>query len=187
MVWPEYVASKGFNETASALIGELYRCTTGAGHLFIHTDGCCSEFLNWMFCNLFDKLVRWRWFHRITWCVFINSYSLCEAASRARHDNKTVSPGVAKGRHTGGVLKMEMPCPAKTGGMFARRAPGARPARARRATFVLTIPTSAPDLPSHGEAPQVDHVALHTFPTKHVAKYSNICDFNHSKCHLCCT
>ena len=49
--------------------------------------------------------------------------------------------------------------------------PGARPARylARRATFVLTIPTSAPDLPSHGEAPQVDHVALHTFPTKHVA------------------
>ena len=38
------------------------------------------------------------------------------------------------------------------------------PARARRATFLLTIPTSAPDLPSHGEAPQVDHVALHTFP-----------------------
>ena len=34
----------------------------------------------------------------------------------------------------------------------------------------LTIPTSAPDLPSHGEAPQVDHIALHTFPTKHVAK-----------------
>ena len=44
------------------------------------------------------------------------------------------------------------------------------PARARRATFLLTIPTSAPDLPSHGEAPQVDHIALHTFPTKHVAK-----------------
>ena len=43
------------------------------------------------------------------------------------------------------------------------------PVRARRATFLLTIPTSAPDLPSHGEAPQVDHVALHTFPTKHVA------------------
>ena len=55
---------------------------------------------------------------------------------------------------------------------------------ARRATFVLTIPTSAPDLPSHGEAPQVDHIALHTFPTKHVAKKSNICDFNHSNCHL---
>ena len=35
---------------------------------------------------------------------------------------------------------------------------------ARRATFLLTIPTSAPDLPSHGEAPQVDHIALHTFP-----------------------
>ena len=44
------------------------------------------------------------------------------------------------------------------------------PARARRATFLLTIPTSAPNLPSHGEAPQVDHIALHTFPTKHVAK-----------------
>ena len=44
------------------------------------------------------------------------------------------------------------------GGMFARRA-----------TFLLTIRTSAPDLPSHGEAPQADHVALHTFPTKHVA------------------
>ena len=43
------------------------------------------------------------------------------------------------------------------------------PARARRATFLLTILTSSPDLPSHGEAPQVDHVALHTFPTKHVA------------------
>ena len=57
-------------------------------------------------------------------------------------------------------------------------------ARARRATFLLAIPTSAPDLPSHGEAPQVDHIALHTFPTKHVAKYSKICEFNHSNCHL---
>ena len=65
MVWPEYVAGKGFNETASALIGELYRCSTGAGHLFIHTDGCCSEFLNWNFCKLFDKLVQWRWFHSL--------------------------------------------------------------------------------------------------------------------------
>ena len=43
------------------------------------------------------------------------------------------------------------------------------PARARRATFLLTIPTSAPGLPSHGEALQVDHIALHTFPIKHVA------------------
>ena len=43
------------------------------------------------------------------------------------------------------------------------------PARSQRATFLLTIPTSALDLSSHGEAPQVDHVALHTFPTKHVA------------------
>ena len=85
MVWPEYVAGKGFNETASALIGELYRFSTGAGHLFIHTDGCCSEFLNWGFVNLFDKLVQWRWFHRITWCVFIkgHSYNLCDAAARA--------------------------------------------------------------------------------------------------------
>ena len=43
------------------------------------------------------------------------------------------------------------------GGMFTRCA-----------TFLLTIPTSTPDLPSHGEAPQVDHIALHTLPTKHV-------------------
>ena len=33
------------------------------------------------------------------------------------------------------------------------------PALARRTTFLLTIPTSAPHLLSHGEAPQVDHVA----------------------------
>ena len=38
------------------------------------------------------------------------------------------------------------------------------PARAWPATFLLTIPTSAPDFPSRGEAPRVDHVALHTFP-----------------------
>ena len=44
------------------------------------------------------------------------------------------------------------------------------PGRARRATFLLTIPTLAPDLPSHGEAPQVNHVGLHTFPTKHGAE-----------------
>ena len=43
------------------------------------------------------------------------------------------------------------------------------PARARRATFLLTIPTSALDLPSHGEAPQVDHVGLHTFPTNELS------------------
>ena len=85
IVCPGYVAGKGFNETASALIGELYRCSTGAVHLFIHTDRCCSEFLNWVFCNLFDKLVQWRCFHRIIWCVFINGHScnLCDAASRA--------------------------------------------------------------------------------------------------------
>ena len=79
MVGPEYVAGKGPNETASALIGELYTCSTGAGHLFIHTDGCCSEFLNWVVSNLYDKLVQWRWFHHITWCVFIKGhpYNLC--------------------------------------------------------------------------------------------------------------
>ena len=43
------------------------------------------------------------------------------------------------------------------------------PARAQRTTFLLPFPTSSPDLSSHGEAPQVDHVGLHTFPTKHVA------------------
>ena len=59
------IHAPGLNETASALIGKLYRCSTGAGHLFIHIDGCCSEFLNWTFCKLFDKLVQWRWFHRI--------------------------------------------------------------------------------------------------------------------------
>ena len=89
MVWPEYVAGKGFGkgfgETVSALIGELCRCTTLAGHLFIHTDCCCSDFLNWAFHNLYDKLVQWRSFHRITWCVFIkgHSYNLYDAASRA--------------------------------------------------------------------------------------------------------
>ena len=49
IVWPEDVAGKGFNEIASALVGELYRCSIGGGHLFIHNDGCCSEFLNWPF------------------------------------------------------------------------------------------------------------------------------------------
>ena len=49
---------------------------------------CChpaQAFLNWAFCNLYDKHVQWCWFHRITWCVFIkgHSYNLCDAASRA--------------------------------------------------------------------------------------------------------
>ena len=43
------------------------------------------------------------------------------------------------------------------------------PCTAPAVQIQLTIPTSAPDLPSHGEAPQVDDIALHTFPTKHVA------------------
>ena len=84
-VWPEYVAGKGFNETASALLAELYNVSTGAGHLFVHSDGCCGEFLNWNFAKLFDQLVQWKWFTRITWCCFVkgHSYNLCDAASRA--------------------------------------------------------------------------------------------------------
>ena len=42
------------------------------------------------------------------------------------------------------------------------------PARARHATFLLTIPTSAP-CPLMEKAPQIDHDGLRTFPTKHVA------------------
>ena len=59
----------------------LHRCRAPV----YHTGGCCSEFLNWAFCNLYDKLVQWRWFHRITWCVFIkgHSYNLRNAVSRA--------------------------------------------------------------------------------------------------------
>ena len=44
--------------------------------------------------------------------------------------------------------------------------PGARPAR----YLSINYPTSARDLPSHGEAPQIDHDGLRTFPAKHVAK-----------------
>jgi len=36
------------------------------------------------------------------------------------------------------------------------------PCPARRATVLLTIPTSARDLPSDGEAPQIDHDGLRT-------------------------
>ena len=69
--------------SASALLGELYRLSTGAVHLFIHTNGCCEFF--WNFYKFFDKLVQWHWFHHITWCVFVkgHSYKLCDAASRA--------------------------------------------------------------------------------------------------------
>ena len=65
--------------------------------------------------------------------------------------------GHGQGGHTEGLCMVGAK-KASSGGMFARRT-----------TFLLTIPTSTPDLPSHGEAPQVDHVALPTFPTKHVA------------------
>ena len=113
--------------------------------------------------------------------VGLNPAVICGDLSRStiverRSEKEWVSVAAGVGGELGGCgPELQMPplptqSPGNMGGMFARRAPGARPARARRATFVLTIPTSAPDLPSHGEAPQVDHVALHTFPTKHVAK-----------------
>ena len=41
------------------------------------------------------------------------------------------------------------------------------PARAWRATFVLTIPTLNTDSPSLREVPQVDQSGPQTFPTKH--------------------
>ena len=43
------------------------------------------NFLIWAFGSLYDKLVQWCWFHRITWCVFSKGHScnLCDAASRA--------------------------------------------------------------------------------------------------------
>ena len=38
-----------------------------------------------------------------------------------------------------------------------------------RTTFVSTIPTVTPDLPSPRGAPQIDHSGPQTFPTKHAA------------------
>ena len=43
------------------------------------------------------------------------------------------------------------------------------PARAPRTTFLLTIPTSPQIYPLMEKPPKIDHVALHTFTTKHVA------------------
>ena len=68
-------------------------------------------------------------------------------------------------KHTARVQNLPWKCCALIGVLGGNVCP----ARTRRATFLLTIPTSAPHLPSNEEAPQVDHVALHTFPTKHVA------------------
>ena len=47
--------------------------------------GAALNFEDFAFCNRYDKLVQWRWFHHITWCVLIkrHSYKLCDAASRA--------------------------------------------------------------------------------------------------------
>ena len=44
---------------------------------------------------------------------------------------------------------------------------GVCPARAWRATFVVTSPTLTPDLPSPRGAPQVDQSGPQTFPTQH--------------------
>ena len=52
-------------------------------------------------------------------------------------------------------------CSIKRGGVCS--------ARTRHATFVSTIPTLKPDLPSPREAPQVDQSGPQTFPTKHAA------------------
>ena len=47
--------------------------------------------------------------------------------------------------------------------------PGARPAHAQRATFVLSILSLAPSLFSPREVPQVDRTRPQTFRAKHVA------------------
>ena len=104
----------------------------------------------------------------------VDSAVLAVNATRRVHQNQ----GTAA-RTTGGC-KLQAPLRESTHSAHTQRANipclhpplwgNVCPARAWRATFLLTIPTSAPDFPSHGEAPQVDHVALHTFPTKHIAQ-----------------
>ena len=47
--------------------------------------------------------------------------------------------------------------------------PGACLARARRATFVLSILALAPSISPPGELPQIDPTGLQTFPPKHIA------------------
>ena len=59
------------------------------------------------------------------------------------------------------------------------------PACARRATFVLTIPTLTPDLPSPRESPQIDQSGPQAFPTKHAA-LGEIVEFNVNACHFSC-
>ena len=72
------------SSTASPQGQGIYLFTLTAIYLFTLTAVALS-FLNWGFVNLFDKLVQWRWFHCICWCVFIkgHSHNLCDAASRA--------------------------------------------------------------------------------------------------------
>ena len=47
--------------------------------------------------------------------------------------------------------------------------PGAHPAHAQRATFVLSSLSLAPGLSSPREVPQVDRTRPHTFPARHLA------------------
>ena len=56
----------------------------------------------------------------------------------------------------------------------------------RHTTFVLTILTVTPDLPSPREAPQMDHSGPHTFPTKQAAQ-GKIAEFNINARHFSCT
>ena len=58
------------------------RVSTGAGHVYLHTEGRCREILDWNFLRPFRPVGR---FNRITWCVFLrdHSYHLWDAASRA--------------------------------------------------------------------------------------------------------
>ena len=95
LVWPQYVAGKGLNGTVSAFLGEIARWCTGAGHLFLHTDGSCGGFLNWGFTKVFGLLASLGSFRRITWCVFIkgHSYNLCPWQSTSIHGNACHGPG----------------------------------------------------------------------------------------------
>ena len=54
---------------------------------------------------------------------------------------------------------------------------------ARHATFVLTILTLTPELPSPREAPQVNQSGPQTLPTKHAAK-GDVAEFNINGCHF---
>ena len=72
----------------------------------------------------------------------------CLHSTKTAHHTSEETGGGKRGLAKGGVVGAGGY--RGDGGMFARHA-----------TFLLPIPTSAPDLPSHGEAPQEDHVGLH--------------------------